>query len=323
MLGCRIKVLWITNQSTGGQLLLKQISLSVSPAPVPQDWLTALIRKLARRQLDLSEFGGARRIIPDADIRQVMDCDGDWEAIQAICGYSQAEFTDGGVVDPVLPLTAAAIQHFCRNHRDCDASLTGQFECLDESVSAALAAFYELYHAQTLLDAEAALFIAQSSGSVRVARSMADMLTIGSFNLADRAFHCEGRIYAVATAFDTAQVIDAINAEAVARLALPNDDTEHLLQLTPDAIGLLAARIAASSRLQPRVFFRKANLLAEARQDVNRFPARERFAVALYEGDLPVSEPWVSRLVAGMRHMVPHLVGNLPARATDQAQISA
>ena len=45
--------------------------------------------------------------------------------------------------------------------------------------------------------------------------------------------------------------------------------------------------------------------------------------MALYEGDLPISEPWVARLIAAMRDIVPGLVGNLPKRMNDVAQISA
>lgn len=95
------------------------------------------------------------------------------------------------------------------------------------------------------------------------------------------------------------------------------------MQLSPDSVGLLAARLAETYRLAPLAFFRKANLLAEARQDVNRFTPHERFAVALYEGDLPISEAWVARLIAAMRAIVPGLVGNLPSRISDVTQASA
>ncbi len=278
-----------------------------------------MVNRLTRRQLDLNHARPLRTVVQEAvDARLDLEIAGDWDAVQAICGFGAPDFAGAA-----LPLTAAAIQHFCRNHRDCDASFAGQFDMLGTQVPEALAIFYSIYHTQTRLDAEAALFLAQSSGSIRVARTMADLLAIGGFNNGDKSLHCEGRIYAIAAAFDTAPVIDAANQEARARLALPSEDREHLLQLGPDVIGLLAAHLADAHRLPPLAFFRKANLLAEARQDVNRFAPGERFAIALYEGDLPVSDAWVSRLINAMGQIVPHLVGNLPQRAPQDMQITA
>lgn len=322
------KVLWITNHLTDEQSNLAEAANSMPhimpPTEPRRDWLLKVVQRLTGQRLDLASPAVQTAAAQALDARLAIEVTGDWEAIQAICGYGQNEFAlalSGGQAG--LPLTAAAIQHFCRNHRDCDASLPGQFEALGCEVPAALAVFYSIYHTQTRFDAEAALFLAQSSGTTRVARTMADLLTIGGFQLGDKSINCEGRVYAVAAAFDTAAVIDAANQEALARLTLPADDPEHLLQLSPDAIGLLAARLAESTRMAPIAFFRKANLLAEARQDVNRFPAHERFAVALYEGDLPISESWVVRLIAAMRTVVPGLVGNLPQRLSDVDQISA
>lgn len=291
---------------------------TVSPA---QDWLLSIVHKITRRQLDLNHYTMPQQLVRQAvDARLGLDTNSDWEAVQAICGYSQHDLTDALAK---LPLSAAAIQHFCRNHRDCDASLAGQFEILGQTVPEALAVFYSIYHTQTRLDAEASLFLAQSSGSTRVARTMADLLTIGSFNHGDKSINCAGRAYAIATAFDTADVIDAANQEARLRLTLISDDPEHLLQLSPDSIGLLAARLAETYRLSPLDFFQKANLLAEARQDVNRFPSIERFAIALYEGDLPISAPWVKRLITALRQIAPNLVGNLPQRLAADTQITA
>ncbi|MBP7252225.1 MAG: hypothetical protein KBA75_01920 [Alphaproteobacteria bacterium] len=301
--------------------LAANIMMANETASEPRrDWLLKVVNRLTRRQLDLVEAPPQSVVRQAVDARLAIEVSGDWEAIQAICGYGQYEFA---LAQANLPLTAATIQHFCRNHRDCDASLAGQFEVLNGDVPEALAVFYSIYHTQTRLDAEAALFLAQSSGTTRVARSMADLLTIGGFQHGDKSINCQGRVYAVAAAFDTAVVIDAANQEALARLTLSADDPEHLLQLSPDSVGLLAARLAETYRLTPLAFFRKANLLAEARQDVNRFTTHERFAVALYEGDLPISEPWVARLIAAMRDIVPGLVGNLPKRMNDVAQISA
>ena len=297
------------------------LTLSNESASEPRrDWLLKVVNRLTRRQLDLVDEPLQSTVRQAVDARLAIEVSGDWEAIQAISGYGQSEFA---LAQSSLPLTAATIQHFCRNHRDCDASLAGQFEALNGDVPEALAVFYSIYHTQTRLDAEAALFLAQSSGTTRVARAMADLLTIGGFQNGDKSINCQGRIYAVAAAFDTAAVIDAANQEALARRTLAADDSEHLLQLSPDSVGLLAARLAETYRLAPLAFFRKANLLAEARQDVNRFTPHERFAVALYEGDLPISEAWVARLIAAMRAIVPGLVGNLPSRISDVTQASA
>lgn len=326
------KVLWITNHPLDALHNLAEAANSmphnVPPTEPRRDWLLKVVQRLTGQRLDLASPAAQTAAAQALDARLAIEVTGDWDAIQAICGYGQSEFAlaqsmlQSGAQSS-LPLTAAAIQHFCRNHRDCDVSLPGQFEALGCEVPAALAVFYSIYHTQTRFDAEAALFLAQSSGTTRVARTMADLLTIGGFQLGDKSINCEGRVYAVAAAFDTAAVIDAANQEALARLTLPADDPEHLLQLSPDSIGLLAARLAETYRLAPIAFFRKANLLAEARQDVNRFPAHERFAVALYEGDLPISEPWVARLIAAMRTVVPGLVGNLPQRLSEVVQISA
>jgi len=290
-------------------------------APAAPDWLLAVVQRMTRRQLDLTQYTAPEMLVQQAVLdRAELAATSDWDAVAAICGYNAQDFENAGAS---LPLTAAAIHHFCRNHRDCDASLAGQFEAVGQDVPEALATFYSIYHTQTRLDAEAALFLAQTSGSTRVAQIMADLLAIGGFNLGDKSVNCEGRVYAIAAAFDTASVIDAINQEARERLALPADHPDHLLQLSPDAISVLAGDMAERHRLPPMAFFQKANLLAEARQDVNRFPASERFAIALYEGDLPISDLWVARTVAAIRRIVPRFVGQVPQSLIDIAQISA
>lgn len=306
---------------TAGTIALSGAT-SFAPSGLRQhDWLLAVLQRITRRQLDLDHYAAPHSIVQQAvDVRLDLPEDSDWETVQAICGYSAADFA---AATAPLPLTAATIQHFCRNHRDCGASLAGQFEAVGQDVPEALAVLYSVYHTQTRLDAEAALFLAQTSGSTRVAACMADLLAIGGFNQGDKSITCEGRVYAIAAAFDTASVIDSVNLEARERLLLPPDHPDHLLQLSPDAISVLAISFADRHRLSPGAFFRKANLLAEARQDVNRFPSPERFAIALYEGDLPISEAWVVRLLAAMRAILPKMAGNTPSAHYPTSQISA
>lgn len=286
-----------------------------------QDWLLAIVHKFTYRQLNLQHYNAPRHILQLAvDARFDLAMENDWETVQAICGFSREDFTAAAAA---LPLTAATIQHFCRNHRDNDPSLAGQFESLGQAIPESLAILYSIYHTQTRLDAEATLFLAQTSCATRVPQQMADLLAVGGFNHGDISIHCEGRIYAIAAAFDTATVIDAACLEAKERLQLPTDHPDHLLQLCPEAIGLLAAQLSAQHRLPPLPFFHKAHLLAEARQDVNRFASRERFGIALYEGDLPVSENWVQRLVKAMQRIAPSLAGQCPPTITSPRQAQA
>jgi hypothetical protein len=296
-------------------------NISVIAPRRQQDWLLALVHKFTHRQLNLQHYNAPRQILQLAvDARFDLAMENDWETVQAICGFSQEDFIAAAAS---LPLTAAVIQHFCRNHRDNDPSLAGQFESLGQAIPEPLAILYSIYHTQARLDAEATLFLAQTSCSTRVPQQMADLLTIGGFNHGDKSIHCEGRVYAIATAFDTATVIDAVCKEAKERLQLPADHHDHLLQLCPEAIGLLAAQLSATHRLPPLPFFHKSHLLAEARQDVNRFAPRERFGIALYEGDLPVSESWVQRLVKAMKHIAPSLAGQCPPTITSPRQAQA
>jgi hypothetical protein len=304
-------------------------NMSPPDACPPHAWLQTVLHCLTTAantpSTDLSAphampIPSHQRVQQALAVRVALEAASDAAAVQAMCGYDAAAFA---AAEATPPLTAAAVQHFCRNHRDADASLAGQFAAHAELLPEALAALYHLYNTQTRLDAEAALFLAQTSGSIRVAQSMAHLLAIGGFQHGDTALPCAGRVYAVAAAFDTAPVIDAANYEAKELLALPVDHPEHLLQLAPDAISLLAAELAAQHRLTMLEFLAKANLLAEARQDVNRFPVIEQFATALYEGDLPISEAWVVRLVTAMRAVVPAFVGALPARLEHTQGLSA
>ncbi|MDE2030409.1 MAG: hypothetical protein KGI97_07600, partial [Alphaproteobacteria bacterium] len=64
--------------------------------------------------------------------------------------------------------------------------------------------------------------------------------------------------------------------------------------------------------LQPSAFLEKANLLAEARQDVTRLPESQHFATAIAEHDLPLQEPWAARLALAYARILPGWVANLP-----------
>lgn len=287
----------------------------------PEDHLLNIVQKLTKRRLDLQHYAA-----PLAAVRQAVDArldiaDGDdWRAVQSICGYRGEDFTAAGAT---LPLTAAAIQHFCRNHRECDMSLGGQFEALGNAMPEPLAILYSVYLSQTRLDAEGALFLAQASGSTRVAGIIADLLTIGAFNHGAASVHCEGRIFAVSAAFDTAAIIDATNREAEERLALPAGHNDHLLRLTPDAIGLLAMHLAAQHRLSAEALLEKSNRLAEARQDVNRLAPADRFITAVFENDLPAGESWVARILDAMRRIIPAWAGSSSIIHLDQAYKNA
>lgn len=282
--------------------------------------LLGILQKLTKSQLDLRQYAE-----PLAAMRQAVDArlnfseSDDWQAVQAICGYSAEDFAAAGAP---LPLSAAAIHHFCRNHRECDVSLGGQFETLGSAVPEALAVLYSVYMTQTRIDAEAALFLAQTSGTTRVATIMADLLAIGGFCHGTTSISCQGKVYAVATAFDAAQVIDAANIEARTRLAFPAEHDGHLLRLTPDQIGILAAELAAEHRFTLAEFLEKANLMAEARQDVNRFTVAQHFTTALFEGDLPISEAWVGRTIDAMRRIIPAWAGIVPRDLNGGQQLS-
>ncbi|MEJ0063588.1 MAG: hypothetical protein WDO70_10450 [Alphaproteobacteria bacterium] len=273
----------------------------------PHDRLMALVQRLAKSQIDLQHI---RSILPDEQAegsRNNLATGDDWDAIKGVCGYGRDDFDGAGAP---LPLTAAEIHHFCRNHRECDMSLGDQFAVMDGTLPESLEALYSVYSGQARVDAESTLFLAQASGVTRVARMMADLFALGGFNHADKSVFCEGRVYAVAAAFDTATVIDAANHEAAKRLALSADHPDHLLRLSPDDIGLLAAELVTRHRCNAEAFLKKANLLAEARQDVNRFSSKERLAKAIHEGDLPTDLAWVDRLLAAVRRIIPAFAGD-------------
>ncbi|MFY9288055.1 MAG: hypothetical protein WAO98_06095, partial [Alphaproteobacteria bacterium] len=102
----------------------------------------------------------------------------DWQTISNICGHNINDFISAG---SSLPLTAAEIDHFRRNHRGTENHVSRDFLTRRTDLPSPLAELYGLYLHRARVDAEATLFIAQATGSTRVARVMADLLSIGSF----------------------------------------------------------------------------------------------------------------------------------------------
>ena len=243
---------------------------------------------------------------PDAHKRSVESAKGaafsdDWQMVASLCGYTAKDFMQA---EANLPITAAEADYFRRNHRSTENHISRDFLIGRVDLPSPLAEFYGLYLYRARLDAEATLFVAQATGSTRVARIMADLLAIGGFAGGLEFISHMGLTYSVPAAFDTSAIIDCANLEAARRTALATDHPSHLLRLTPDEIGILATRIADSNVLSPSDFLDKANLLAEARQDVTRLPVQQHFATAIAENDLPPQHGWVTRLCEAYTRML-------------------
>ena len=211
-----------------------------------------------------------------------------------------------------LPLTNAEIDHFRRNHRGTENHISRDFLAARTDLPSPLSELYGLYLHRCRVDAEAALFVAQSTGSTRVARTMADLLAIGSFANGLEHITYLGITYSVPAAFDTSDLIDQANHEASRRLALPIDHPAHLLKLNPDEISVLASRLAEHYVIPAADFLEKANLLTEARQDVTRLAVETHFTTAITEGDLPVKKLWVSRLCAAYTRIFEGWMAGVP-----------
>ncbi len=237
----------------------------------------------------------------------------DWQTIANICGHSIHDFIGAGIS---LPLTVAEVDHFRRNHRGTESHVSRDFLTARSELPSPLAELYGLYLHRARVDAEATLFIAQATGSTRVARVMADLLAIGGFGNGLEYISYLGITYSVPAAFDTSDLIDRANHEAARRLALPVTHPAHLLKLTPDEIGVLASNIAEKHALAAADFLEKANLLAEARQDVNRLPVSQHFTTAIIERDLPMQQAWVMRLAAAYSRVFEAWVSGLPELQT-------
>ncbi len=219
----------------------------------------------------------------------------DWQTVASLCGYHAEDFKSAGAA---LPLTAVEIDHFRQNHRGTDRHINRDFLAAKSGLPSPLAELYGLYQYRARLDTEATLFVAQTTGSIRVASVIADLLAMGGFAQGHEAIHNLTMTYAISAAFDTSALIDRTNQEALRRLTLPADHPAHLLKLSPDDISLLATNLATRNMMNSADLLEKANLLAEARQDVARLPRERQFAVALAEGDLPLAKPWVGRIQA-------------------------
>lgn len=233
----------------------------------------------------------------------------DWQMISAICGYTNSDFISAGTN---LPLTSAEIDHFRRNHRGTESHVSRDFMTAKSDLPSPLAELYGLYLHRARVDSEATLFIAQATGSTRVARVMADLLSIGGFANGLEFISHMGLTYSVPAAFDTSDLIDRANHEAARRLAMPVSHPAHLLKLTHDEIGVLASNIAEKHTLSATAFLEKANLLAEARQDVTRLPTSQHFTTAIIEQDLPTSQGWTLRLCAAYARIFETWVAGLP-----------
>jgi hypothetical protein len=232
----------------------------------------------------------------------------DWQMITSLCGYTAQDFNSAG---SPLPITVAEVDYFRRNHRSMDNHVSRDFLMAKVDLPSPLSELYGLYLYRARFDAESTLFVAQSTGSTRVARIMADLLSIGSFGNGLEFISYLGLTYSVPAAFDTSAIIDRANFEASRRLALNAEHPSHLLKLTPDEIGVLAANIADQNIMNPTEFLDKANLLAEARQDVTRLPTSQHFATALMERDLPIQNEWVERTCAAFARVLESWVTNL------------
>ena len=233
----------------------------------------------------------------------------DWQIVTSLCGYTAQDFQDAHAS---LPLTAAEADHFRRNHRGTENLICRDFLAAKMDLPSPLGELYGLYLHRARADAEAALFVAQTTGSTRVAHMMADLLAIGAFANGLESIGHLGLIYSVPAAFDTADMIDRANAEALRRLALPSDHPAHLLAMTPDEIAVLAANIVEKHALAPSPFLDKANLLAESRQDVTRLPTSQHFTTAIIERDIPTNEAWGTRLCAAFARVLGQWVTGLP-----------
>lgn len=233
----------------------------------------------------------------------------DWQTVTNLSGYSINDYASAGAG---LPLTAAEIDHFRRNHRGTESRISRDFLTARSDLPSPLSELYGLYLHRCRVDAEAALFVAQATGSTRVARVMADLLAVGAFANALEYIGHLGTTYSVPAAFDTSDIIDFANHEAARRLALAPDHPSHLLRLTPDEIAVLASNIAEKRAVDAASFLRKAQSLAEARQDVTRLPISQQFATAIIEGDVPLDEAWGQRLSAAYARILEGWVIDLP-----------
>ncbi len=257
----------------------------------------------------VSPFEKNRRFLIER-AKQPLD---DWQTIASLSGHSVQDFMTSGLD---LPISAAEIDHFRRNHRETDRLVGRDFLAAKSDLPSPLAELYGLYRHRARLDTEATLFVAQATGSVRIARIMADLLAIGAFASGGECVSHLTKTYSVPAAFDTSALVDRTCDEVLRRLALPIESPAHLLKMTPDEISVLASNIVERHVLSALDFLEKANLLAEARQDVHRMPAYRRLSAALAEGDLPQESSWVLRLCEAYTRIFPAWIKDMPEVAS-------
>jgi len=279
---------------------------SITPDQKIISWLfrmTAKSNSLSRHHEtqsgNVSPFEKSKKFLIDRANRPLDD----WQTVSSISGYTVQELTRAHID---LPLSAAEIDHFRRNHRETDRLVGRDFLCFKNELPTPVAELYGLYRHRARLDTESTLFVAQATGSTRIARIMAHLLAIGAFASGHECITHVSVTYSVPAAFDTSELIDRTCDEAVRRLALPIDNPSHLLKLTPDEISVLANNIVDRFVLSPVAFLNKANTLAEARQDVHRMDIERQFTTALSEGDLSLDETWVQRLYKAYQTIFPH-----------------
>jgi hypothetical protein len=234
-----------------------------------------------------------------ARARKPMD---DWQTVASIIGLNVQDLLDCGIN---LPITAAEIDHFRRNHRETDRLVGRDFLALSNELPTPVADLYGLYRHRARLDTEASLFVAQATGSTRIPRIMADLLAIAAFASGHECIAHATQTYSVPAAFDTSDLIDRACDEAHRRILLPIDTPAHLLKLTPDEISILANNIVERHAMSAPEFLQKARILSEARQDVHRMPVDRQYAASLREGDIPEQLPWAQRINKAYRSILP------------------
>jgi hypothetical protein len=219
--------------------------------------------------------------------------------------------------------TTSEIRLFAQGHNAALSDIESAFLPARFELPSVLSSFYIRHLTKARRDAEAALLVAQSCGSLRIPSLMSDAFAVYGFEAAmENPVKHEGNDYSSSTADDTSLYIDAAVQLASQKLALPADHPDYLLRLNLTEVTETACDIVERLRPQPFAFLLKAKELYVARSDVSRFPPEMRFMTALNEGDLPVSEAWVQRLIEAYERLFGNKMG-MPShtRTPPSAQI--
>jgi hypothetical protein len=219
----------------------------------------------------------------------------DMDAYAALVGMDPGEWRILGLKPAI---SAAHIRLFAQGHNAALSDIESAFLPGKFDMPPALATFYIRHLTQARRDAEATLLVAQSCGSTRIPEIIAHAFAVFSFEAAGiEPVQFEANEYAGSAVRDTSAYIDAAVAYAAQKLALHADHPDHLLRMNLKRITEAASDIVERLRPPPFAFLLKAKELYLARSDVTRFPPQQRFLTALSEGDLPMSESWVRRLI--------------------------